>query len=235
LGVVRGHLATLAQGAVNGTRQDLLGKVFVEVHDLTEDAEKRRLSGPARIGSALGRALKKLLEKPMLTTPSVLQASAAALELMAELYALEKAPNLEQPRVQILTVDDDPIACRTISNSLQLAFGRPDCAGSGETAIKNAAEKAYDVIFMDVMMPGMDGFAACSQIRQTALNAKTPVVFVTSKDDEESRQRAREAGGDGYITKPVLPVEIALTALTFILRGRLKRPATRTEQAMALA
>jgi CheY-like chemotaxis protein len=154
---------------------------------------------------------------------------------MTEMYRLDEAPNLDEPPVRILAVDDDPIARRTISNALQLCFGRPDCADSGEKALERAAEKPYDVIFLDVVMPGMDGFEACARIRQTPLNGNTPVVFVTSNDDAESRERARDAGGNGYISKPVLPVEIGLTALNFALRGRLSQRAAPTELALAHA
>ena len=72
-------------------------------------------------------------------------------------------------------------------------------------------------------MPGMDGFAACAKIHETTLNAQTPVLFVTSHSDLKSREKATEAGGCGFIPKPVLAAEITLQALTLILRSRLGR------------
>ena len=86
-----------------------------------------------------------------------------------------------------------------------------------------AGEKAFDLIFLDVRMPGVDGFTACSLIHKTTHNRRTPVVFVTSHDDLKSRAQAEAAGGCGFIPKPVLSSEIILTALTFILRERLER------------
>ena len=100
-------------------------------------------------------------------------------------------------------------------------MGKPEIAESGEAALALAETRAFDVIFLDVIMPGMDGFATCSKIRESSLNSTTPVVFVTSQSDAESREKSVRFGGNGFITKPVLPAEIFLTALTFALRARM--------------
>jgi CheY-like chemotaxis protein len=98
--------------------------------------------------------------------------------------------------------------------------------------------KTFDAIFLDVQMPGMDGFVTCAKIHETALNARTPVVFVTSHTDIASREKAAQAGGSGFIPKPALAVEITLRALTLVLRGRLARAdsnASTRELAVAVA
>lgn len=149
-------------------------------------------------------------------------AAAAALELFEELCGRAGAnPDLAHPPVRILVVDDDPVARRAISGSIQLVFGRPDNAESGEAALALAAEECFDLIFLDVLMPGVDGFTACKKIHETALNCRSPVVFVTSQNDMDSRSQAVASGGCGFIPKPVLPSQITLTTLTFILRARL--------------
>jgi CheY-like chemotaxis protein len=113
------------------------------------------------------------------------------------------------------------VARRAISGTLQLAFGRPDSVEGGEAALQLAREKPFDLIFLDVQMPGMDGFAACSRIHQTRRNHLTPVVFVTSYDDLDSRAKAAACGGCGFVPKQVLASQLTLVALSFILRGRL--------------
>ena len=85
-----------------------------------------------------------------------------------------------------------------------------------------AAEKPYDLIFVDVLMPGMGGFVTCEKLHELDLNRRTPVVFVTSLDETDSRTKAAASGGCGFIPKPVLPCEIMLLALTYIVRGRLQ-------------
>jgi two-component system sensor histidine kinase BarA len=104
-----------------------------------------------------------------------------------------------------------------------LAFGRPDSAESGEAALRLAREKAFDLIFLDVRMPSMDGFDACCRIHQTPRNRLTPVVFVTRYDDVDSRAKAAASGGCGFVPKQVLASQLKLVALSFILRGRLGR------------
>ena len=90
------------------------------------------------------------------------------------------------------------MARRAVCGSLQLAFGRPDSAESGEAACALAAEKTFDLIFLDVLMPGIDGFTTCKRMRETGLNRATPVVFVTGHDDTEARSQAADSGACGF-------------------------------------
>jgi len=190
----------------------------------------------SRLSAALEGLLKKLVEHPKLCTPSTLSAAAAALELLDDLCWTKSNPELAGPPVRLLVVDDDPVARRAVCGSLQLAFGRPESAESGEAALAVAAEKTFDLIFLDVLMPGIDGFTTCKRMRETGLNRSTPVVFVTSHDDTEARSQAADSGGCGFIPKPVLASQITLTALTFILRARLNEyaPATATQETACL-
>ena len=173
--------------------------------------------------------LKRLLECPNLCTASTLDAAAGALDVLDELCRARTDLDLAQPALSLMVVDDDLVARRAISMSLQLVFGRPDSADSGEAALALAGKKTFDLIFLDVRMPGMDGFAACSHIHATALNPLTPVVFVTGHSDTRSRAEAADAGGCGFIPKPVLASQIALVALSYILHGRLARQIPVTE------
>jgi twitching motility two-component system response regulator PilG len=102
-----------------------------------------------------------------------------------------------------------------------VAFGKPEHAESGEAALALAAQKPFDLVFLDVLMPGMDGFTTCSKLHQTAANKTIPVIFVTSNDALDSRAPTSLPGGFGFIPKPVLSSQIILAALTLILRSRL--------------
>jgi CheY-like chemotaxis protein len=173
------------------------------------------------LASALGKLVLKLLEKPALYTPSALQAITAAIQLLEELAPGGVEADLANPPVRALVVDDEPLTRRAMSNALQLTFGKPDTAENGEAAVALAQSKVFDVIFLDIMMPEMDGFETCTKIRDTKLNGATPIIFVTSHKDSESREKSFASGGNGFISKPVLPAEIFLTALTFALRARM--------------
>jgi CheY-like chemotaxis protein len=95
-------------------------------------------------------------------------------------------------------------------------------AGGGEQALELANKNTYDVIFLDIDMPGMDGFELCEKIRETSINKKTPIVFVTSHNNLESRTKLVTKGAQDLIGKPYLPAEITLKALQLSLHGRLK-------------
>src|SRR6266478_7706375 len=122
-----------------------------------------------------------------------------------------------------MAVDDDPISRRTVSMSLKKVAQTPDLAEHGEAALQLAERQAYDAVFLDVEMPGLDGFEVCTRIHQIPANRLTPVVFVTGHSDFESRATSTSSGGRDLIAKPFLSAEITVKALTLLLRGRLER------------
>ena len=224
--------------AANPTNlHECLADLLLGVHSLSYDAEQAGLSMVLRLSSALESLLKKVLEHPSLYNPSILDTVGAALEAIDELCRPGTGINLANAPVRILVVDDDPVARRAISGSVQLVFGRPDNADSGEAALELAGRDSFDLIFLDVCMPGLDGFTVCSKIRASATNGTTPIVFVTSKSSQNSRSQAVAVGGNGFIPKPVLSHQIIVTALAFILRARLKQiqPPALSDQSSDLA
>lgn len=203
---------------------ELVTGLYVAVHSFSTESQHADFPAVHRLSTALEAMLKKLTEKPDFCTPSVWNAVQAALELLTELSCGEgKSPTLTDPPPRILVVDDDPVARRAISGAVQMVFGKPDDAGDGETALKMAVEKSFDLILLDVMMPGMDGFVTCSKIHETKLNRGTPIVFISNHDDAGSREKAAKSGGNGFIPKPVFSSHIKLVTLTSILRSRLEQ------------
>ena len=218
-------LDEVTRATAQGEAKEPLGVFYVQTHAFVADAEKAGFELAALLGSNLERLAKKLYEKPQQANPSTLHTVASALRLLREVCR----PGVEQKsadpsRVRMLVVDDEPLARRAITGALQLAFDQPDSAEDGITALALVREKAYDVIFTDVRMPGLDGFALCAQIRKTEQNRQTPVIFVTGLGDDAAREQAALSGGNDFIAKPCLPAEITLKALTFIIRKRLELP-----------
>ena len=91
-----------------------------------------------------------------------------------------------------------------------------DLAGDGEEALRTARATAYDVIVLDVMMPGIDGFEACVRLRKEGIRA--PVLMLTARDAVEDRVRGLDGGADDYLTKP-----FSLSELTARLRALVRR------------
>jgi len=203
-------------------RQDLLADVFWRIHSFTPKENLPALHPAIQLSKALEGLLRKLLESPDNGTGSTLFTLANSVELLDELCGLSPDTDvMTRPPVRLLVVDDDPVARRALAMALQMSFAKPEVADSGEIALTLAAGRPYDVIFMDVQMPGMDGFEACTKIRQTKANGDTPVVFVTGQSDLRTRARLGDSGGSDFVAKPFLTSEITLKALTFVLRGRL--------------
>jgi len=220
---LRNELQAVRQSTDPEVREEKLGNIYVSVQSLAWEAERAELRSISRLSSTLQAFVKKLLETPDSVAPSNLDAIADTLDLLDELCVGELNPDLSSPALRVLVVDDDAIARRTISAAVQVALTQPDTAESGTETLALTAEKAFDLIFLDVQMPGMNGFATCSKIHETALNRHTPVVFITEHSDSNSRSQGAAAGGAGFIPKPALPSEITLRALTFAVRGGINR------------
>jgi CheY-like chemotaxis protein len=218
-----GQIEHLMTAGTPATQRDVLAALYLGISTLAEAAKRAQMECFFHLSSSLGNLFRKYIENPKQVTASGLATADAAVALLIELCEAGTGLKLSHSALNLLIVDDDPISRRAIAGALQVSFGKPDTADSGEAALAAALEKEYDAIFMDVQMPGMDGFTACSEIHQTALNGTTPVVFVTSHQGLDPQLRAGEVGGSGFITKPVVSAEIRLTALTFCLRGRLDR------------
>ena len=123
--------------------------------------------------------------------------------------------------IRILAVYDDPVTCRAMESVLQSVFENPHFAEDGESAMAVAGEQAFDVIFIDVALQGIDGYAVCGMLRQIAMHHYTPVVLVTDRADASARAEANAWGADDLISKPLLAVEVTLKALILALRYRL--------------
>jgi len=101
----------------------------------------------------------------------------------------------------ILIVDDEPINIDLLRETLKSKY-RLIIATRGEQAYSLAVSKKPDLILMDVMMPGMDGFETCEKIKENAETSHIPIVFVTALNEVEDKSVGYEMGGSDYITKP---------------------------------
>ena len=103
---------------------------------------------------------------------------------------------------KILVVDDNPVALDSMEGILKREGYDLFFASNGKEALKEAEKVKPDLILLDVMMPGMDGFEVCRIIRKTPVLSEVPVVLVTALDDLDSLLEGIEAGADDFISKP---------------------------------
>jgi CheY-like chemotaxis protein len=103
----------------------------------------------------------------------------------------------------ILIVDDERITVELISTALSLHGHQPLAAHSGQQALDMIAENTPDLVLLDLMMPGLDGYQTLERLRETPNGAQVPVVIMTATEDEELEERVRAAGGNGVLRKPI--------------------------------
>ncbi len=135
------------------------------------------------------------------------------LRLARELSAEGAAKGLrppEQPEAgaRILLVDDDVVAQRIVAHMLARGRYRVDAVPSGEAALAAAGGRRYDLILMDLQMPGLDGIETARLIRQLPAYAAAPIIALTAHTGEEYRAFCREQGFEGFLTKPVRSEEL---------------------------
>ena len=177
----------------------------------------------ARMSATLEALLKEIYEKPKNINPSTLRTAASAVDFLDFLFKHGKQPdNQEIPRANILVVEDDPISQRAVVYALEKAQLRPTSTADPNAALQMLTENNFDIVFLDVNMPGMTGFELCSKLRALPRHKKTPVIFVTILSDFDSHTRSKAAGGNDFIVKPFLSTELTLKALIHILRGKLQ-------------
>lgn len=107
------------------------------------------------------------------------------------------------PRLKILIVDDSPFNSALLTAFVHDQGHTPITAENGAQAIERFLSDAPDMIFMDMMMPVMDGVQAAANIKSLSVNRFVPILFITVKDQSADMARALELGGDAYVTKPI--------------------------------
>jgi len=110
----------------------------------------------------------------------------------------------------ILVVDDDEFNLKLLKVPLVAEGYAVRTAASGEEALASVAEQLPDLILLDVMMPGIDGFEVLRRLKADARFRSIPIIMVTALEDRESRLKALEAGAEDVFTKPVSRAELQM-------------------------
>lgn len=121
----------------------------------------------------------------------------------------------------ILIVDDMPTNLEIICEALGDAGFEIAIATSGERALQQIEREIPDLILLDIMMPGIDGFETCRQLKANHLTCDIPVIFMTALSDTESKVKALELGAVDYVTKPFQEIEVLARVKTHLQLRRL--------------
>lgn len=147
-------------------------------------------------------SLTELLEKRPRSAPRLRESEAQTAEIdPAEILKEVSSTNIRRPI--ILVVDDSPTVRTLVSQTLEKRGYRTLLAGDGMQALARIQEAVPDLVLLDVTMPHLDGFKICRVIKDSALTAHVPVVFLSAKDGFLDKVRGRMAGAVDYLAKPV--------------------------------
>jgi DNA-binding response OmpR family regulator len=222
LTALRTSLQSLAKADVESVRLNEIFTLYRRVHALAGNAGLAGLAQIAHMSSALEALLRELHEKPKNINSSTLRTVAAGVDFLGYLFQHgRQAASQEVPAVKIMVVDDEEISRRAIIYALEKAQLQSINVESAERAYKLLTEGPFDLVFLDVDMPGMSGFELCTKLRTLPFHKKTPVVFVTALSDFDNRASSTMAGGNDFIAKPFLFIELTVKALIHVLRGKL--------------
>lgn len=128
--------------------------------------------------------------------------------------------------IELLVIEDDEIVARTIERSLRGHEFHVTVANSGVQGLQAARRRPPALVLLDVIMPGMDGYAVCREMRADPLLTEVPIIFLTAKSKDEDKITGFRAGADDYLTKPFNVDELLL---------RVRAVLRRTHQAAPLA
>jgi len=197
--------------------------LYRRVHALNGNAGLAGLSLIAHMAAAFEALLKEIYEKPKNINASTIRTTAAAVDFLGMLF--DRTPLFERQEIpvsKILVVDDEDISRRAIVYALEKAKLKSVNVEEPEQALQLLSENDFDLIFLDVDMPGMTGYELCAKLRAMPHLKKTPVIFVTSLNDFDNRTSSTMAGGNDFIAKPFLFIELTVKALIHVMRSRLQ-------------
>jgi DNA-binding response OmpR family regulator len=220
LATLRKLLQDFTKAPDDASREPHLLELYRKVHSLTGSAGIAGFSSISQLTAALEVLLKELHEKPKNINASTLRTVAHSIDFIGELFKAETPQNGDSAPANILVVDDEILSRRAVTYALEKASLKSINVEDSAVALRLATETTYDVIFLDVQMPGMDGFELCTKIRTLPTNKTTPIIFVTSLTDFKSRAKSSLSGGTDLIAKPFMFIELTVKALTHVLRGR---------------
>lgn len=124
---------------------------------------------------------------------------------------------LQNIRMKILAIEDEPKTGNYLKQGLQEAGFIVDLERNGHDGLHRAQTEAYDLVILDVMLPGIDGWRVLEGIRQSG--NEMPVLFLTARDEVDDRVRGLELGADDYLVKPFAFAELLARVRTLLRRG----------------
>ncbi|MDB6171720.1 MAG: two-component system response regulator [Chthoniobacteraceae bacterium] len=213
--------------ALQNTRQQtgqsgLFGELLQEVHQLCELSILIGRKPIFQLASALESLVFDLDTLPQQATLSTVRTVGQAIDLLDTLLGGDRWTRLKiLNESQILVVDDDANARQLITAAMQLVTLSATSAATPEATLSIVKRAPFDLIFLDIGLPGMNGFELCTKIRALPAHRDTPIVFLTGMATFQNRVQSSLSGGNDFIGKPFNIPELGVKALLWAFKGQL--------------
>ena len=190
------------------------------VHSIAANACLAGIDPLAQMATALESLLKLLWEQPERVTPSTVRSVGQAIKLFEDIAASPNDRVLKDPSTaRVLVVDDDEFARHAVCSALEIVNLTVICADSPASALEELEQGHFDLIISDIEMPTANGYALCTILRGVPTYEKIPIIFFSQYTDPEHRKESFVRGGNDFISKPFLYMELAVKALSFVIHG----------------
>ena len=201
----------------------LLNELHCHVASLAERARVTSLVAVQRLCISFADLTRGMYETPEQVNPSTLRTVHQTIEFLVALMKEKDLALVKDPATaMIYAVDDDLGNCESIALAMEESGMRTTYQLEPIAALGDLSSGRYDLIFLDVNLPGMDGFELCKQIRCLPVHEKTPIVFLTGLATLENRVQSSLSGGNDFIAKPFNLYELSVKAITLLLKARLE-------------
>ncbi len=201
-----------------------LNELHEQIHSFAQQARFSGLVALHRLSAGFADFTHSLYRGPVQINPSCWKTVHQTIESLAVLAKDSQIAHLDDPaNMTVYAVDDEPANCHAIARAMETMMVRTAYTHEPTAAVAELSQARFDLIFLDVNMPGMDGFALCTEIRKLPLHATTPIIFLTGLNSVENRAQSSLSGGNDFIGKPFDMYELSVKALTLILKSKLSR------------
>jgi DNA-binding response OmpR family regulator len=218
---MRGHCVAFVKMANSPAGPEQLYCLFETVRYLCARAALADCTKLANLASALEAMLFEINFKKLLPSQSALQTIRQAVDCLDRLCQKGDAqPEQANTVAKVLIVDDDPICNFATETAMKRAGLNPTSTSEPQAALEMARNERFDIVLLDISMPGMDGFEVCKGLRQLAGYEKTPIVFITSYGEFQNRAQVVLSGGNDIIAKPIAPLELVVKTIIHLLEPK---------------
>jgi DNA-binding response OmpR family regulator len=216
---IRDYCRSYVKAGVTPAASEPLGHLYQQVRFFATRAGMSGCVQIALVANAFEALLFDVLFKPSRATPSVAQTFAQAVDCLERLCQAKDGGVREViPRAKILVVDDDPVCNLAMVAALKRAHFEPASVDDPTKVIPMAKATQYDIVMLDINMPGVNGFDLCKGLRGLPQYKETPVIFITANADFQNRAQGILSGGNDLIPKPVSPLELVLKVTMRLLQ-----------------